>query len=83
MKADRVILTQSKNDRFWVTIFPFGIGGYRSSLVMQIEAEAFTRLFTARYAQDTKNAKIFFFYRIGTDDSIKQSALRGFFSIVY
>ena len=30
------------------------------------------------YAQDAKNAKILFFYRIGTDDSIKQSALRAF-----
>ncbi len=38
--------------------------------------------FTARYAQDAKNAKILFFYRIVTDDSVKQSALRAFQRIV-
>jgi hypothetical protein len=31
---------------------------------------------TARSAQDAKIAKMIFFYRIGTDDSISHSALR-------
>jgi len=53
-------------------------------MVSLIEKETFTGLFTGRlsrqrgFAQDAKNAKILFFYRIGTDDSIKQSALRAF-----
>jgi len=53
-------------------------------MVSLIEKETFTGLFTGRlsrqrgFAQDAKNAKILFFYRIGTDDSIKQSALRAY-----
>jgi len=47
-------------------------------MISLIEKETCAQFFTARCAQDAKNAKIMFFYRIGTDGSVKQSALRAF-----
>ena len=57
-----------KNKRFRVSGFRFN--GWQTSS-FQSRISSFTRLLTARYAQDTKNAKISLFYRIGTDNSIK------------